>query len=206
MTTASESMRNHWWWRPGWESGRRFYTWHLTFDGQDDVHRLAAAYRDGLAGVGGLTLIPDRWLHLTMQGIGFVGEISDEQAQAVAQAASKNLRAVTTFDLQLGPAVLDPEAVLLDVEPDGPVRAVRDAIRSAIGDVLGEVPERADGFTPHVSVAYSASDGPAAPIAAALADLDVPQATARITAAELIVLHRDNQMYEWTTFARAPLG
>lgn len=201
-----EIMRNHWWWRPGWSVGKRFYTWHLTFEGQDDVHRLAAAYRDGLADVDGLTLIPDRWLHLTMQGVGFVEDVSDKTAHEVATAAGTRLRKVPAFDLTIGPGVLDPEAILLNVQPDNPVRAVRGAIRAGIADVLGEVPERADGFTPHVSVAYSAGDGPAAPIAAALDGLDVPPATARITSAELIVLHRDNLMYEWETFAQVPLG
>ena len=201
-----EIMRNHWWWRPGWDVGRRFYTWHLTFEGQDDVHRLAAEYRAGLASVGGLTLIPDQWLHLTMQGLGFAEDVSDKTAYEVGTAAGMRLQGVPAFDLTVGPAVLDPEAILLNVQPDGPVRAVRDAIRSAIGEVLGEVPEKADGFTPHVSVAYSAGDGPAAPIAAALAGLEVQPATARITSAQLIVLHRDNQMYEWETFAQAPLG
>lgn len=83
---------------------------------------------------------------------------------------------------------------------------VRDAIRAAIGDVLPEVPERAEGFRPHLSVAYSSSDGPAAPIHEALAAVTAPPAAARIRSAELIVLHRDNQMYEWAPFARVPLG
>ncbi|MDJ0345223.1 2'-5' RNA ligase family protein [Streptomyces sp. H10-C2] len=204
--TTPEIMRNHWWWRPGWEPGRRFYTWHLTFKGQDDVHRLAAAYRAGLAGVDGLTLIPDEWLHLTMQGINFVGEVDEQVVQQVVEAARVRLAAVPAFDVTIGPAILDPEAILLNVATDGPVRAVRDAIRAGIGDVLGEVPEKAGGFTPHVSVAYSAGDGPAAPIAAALDGLHVQPATARITSAELIVLHRDNYMYEWESFARVPLG
>ncbi|MFF7334962.1 hypothetical protein [Streptomyces sp. NPDC008150] len=42
-------------------------------------------------------------------------------------------------------------------------------VREAIGDVLHEVPEEPGGFTPHVSVAYSAGNSPAAPIAARLA-------------------------------------
>jgi 2'-5' RNA ligase len=95
--------------------------------------------------------------------------------------------------------------VLLHVHPDGPVRAVRNAIRDAIGDVLGETPEKAEGFTPHVSVAYIAGDGPAEPIAQILNSLDVTPARARISSAELIVIHRDNQMYEWETFANVPL-
>jgi len=206
MSTQPEPMRNHWWWRPGWSVGRRFYTWHLTFEGQDDVHRLAAEYRSALAPLGdALTLIPDRWLHLTMQGIGFVGETKEQDVRAIVDAAQTRLASIPAFDAQIGPAVLDPEAVLLHVHPDGPVRAVRNAIRDAIGDVLGETPEKAEGFTPHVSVAYIAGDGPAEPIAQILNSLDVTPARARISSAELIVIHRDNQMYEWETFANVPL-
>ncbi|MFD7282147.1 2'-5' RNA ligase family protein [Streptomyces sp. NPDC059862] len=207
MSTQSETMRNHWWWRPGWSLGRRFYTWHLTFEGQSDVHRLAAQYRTALAPLGGiLTPIPDQWLHLTMQGIGFVGDVKEQDVHAIVDAARPRLAAIPVFDLQIGPEVLDPEAVLLHVHPDAPVRAVRDAIRSAIGDVLDEVPEKAAGFTPHVSVAYSAADGPKEPIAQALAGVDLTPAQARIASAELIVIHRDNQMYEWEPFATAALG
>ncbi|WP_327398326.1 2'-5' RNA ligase family protein [Streptomyces phaeochromogenes] len=207
MTSQPDTMRNHWWWRPGWSVGRRFYTWHLTFEGKDDVHRLAAEYRSALAPLGdALTPIPDQWLHLTMQGIGFVGEAKETDVHAITDAARIRLAAIPAFDLQLGPAVLDPEAVLLHVEPDGPVRAVRGAVREAITDVLGEAPEKAEGFTPHVSVAYSAGDGPAESIAHVLAGLNVPRAAAHISTAELIVIHRDNQMYEWETFTNIPLG
>ncbi|MDQ0683657.1 2'-5' RNA ligase [Streptomyces achromogenes] len=207
MTTQPETMRNHWWWRPGWSVGRRFYTWHLTFEGQDDVHRLAAEYRSALAPLGdSLTPIPDEWLHLTMQGIGFVGETKEQDVHSIVDAAQTRLTAIPAFDALIGPAVLDPEAVLLHVHPDGPVRAVRNAIREAIGDVLGEVPEKATGFTPHVSVAYSAQDGAAQPIAQVLSGLNVTPAHARISTAELIVIHRDNKMYEWEPFATVPLG
>lgn len=207
MTTQPETMRNHWWWRPGWSVGRRFYTWHLTFEGQDDVHRLAAEYRSALAPLGPtLTPIPDKWLHLTMQGVGFVGETKEADVHVIAEAAGARLAAVPAFDLQVGPETLDPEAVLLHVHPDGPVRAVRDAIRAVIGEVVGEVPEKAEGFTPHVSVAYSTGDGPSSPVAEVLTGLNVTPATAHISSAELIVIHRDSQMYEWESFANVPLG
>ncbi|WP_246203803.1 2'-5' RNA ligase family protein [Streptomyces tailanensis] len=191
------------------ERRRRFYTWHLNFEGQEDVHRLAAEYRSALASLGEiLTPIPDRWLHLTMQGIGFVGEVEETDVRAVADAARRRLADVPAFGLRIGPEVIAPEAVLLHVHPDGPVREVRTAIRAAIGDVFGpgQVPETAEGFTPHVSVAYSAGDGPVEPIARALSGLKTAAAQARISTAELIVIHRDNQMYEWDTYATVPLG
>ncbi|MFE0357520.1 2'-5' RNA ligase family protein [Streptomyces nigra] len=207
MTTEPNGMRNHWWWRPGWNVGRRFYTWHLTFEGQQDVHRLAAEYRSALAPLEpALTLIPDQWLHLTMQGINFIDEIDETDVDAVVAAARPRLAAIPAFDAQFGPAIIDPEAVLLPAQPSEPVRAVRNAVRAAIADVLSDVPEQADGFRPHMSVAYSAADGPKAPIVEALAAFDAEPAHARITTAELIVIHRDNQMYEWEPYATVPLG
>lgn len=209
MSTHPESMRTHWWWRPGWREGRRFYTWHLTFDGQDDVHRLAADYRAALAPLGPdvLTLIPDQWLHLTMQGIGFVDEVPKATVDSIVAAARQHLAAVRAFDMTLGPdAVLDQEAVLLSAQPAEPVHEVRNAIRAAIGDIVEEVPEQANGFRPHVSVAYSAGDGPAEPVVQALDPTTFTPARLRITSAELIVLGRDNLMYEWTSYAAVPLG
>ncbi|MEU8267608.1 hypothetical protein AB0B89_10595 [Sphaerisporangium sp. NPDC049002] len=54
-----QQMTDHWWWRPGWSIGRRFYTWHVTFQHASDVRRLAHAYRQGLTGVDGLDLVPE---------------------------------------------------------------------------------------------------------------------------------------------------
>ncbi|MEV0696025.1 2'-5' RNA ligase family protein [Streptomyces sp. NPDC050388] len=205
--TPTMDMRNHWWWRPGWHSGRRFYTWHFTFDGQDELHRAAADYRAALTPLGpAFTLIPDQWLHLTMQGVAFVDEIAEADVRAIVDAARTRLAAVPAFDIQLGPAILDPEAVLLPVSPGDPVQDVRNAVRAAIGDVLKEVPEKADAFRLHVSVAYSAADGPAEPVAKALAAVADTSAPARIATADLIVIHRDNQRYEWETYASVPLG
>ncbi|MFE9608739.1 2'-5' RNA ligase family protein [Streptomyces sp. NPDC006012] len=207
MTTHPANMRDHWWWRPGWSVGRRFYTWHLTFEGQDDVQQLASEYRNALAPLGDvLTLIPDRWLHLTMQGIGFVGEVKEQDVRAIVDAARPRLGAVPAFDARIGPVVVDPEAVLLPVHPDDAVCAVRDAVRGAIGEVRGDIPEEAGGFRPHVSVAYSADYGPAQPIIQALDGVGVVLAQARVSKADLIVIHRDNHMYEWEPFATVHLG
>ncbi|WP_326811615.1 2'-5' RNA ligase family protein [Streptomyces scopuliridis] len=199
-------MRNHWWWRPGWNVGRRFYTWHLTFGGQKDVHRFAEQYRTALAGAEGLDLVPDQWLHLTMQGIGFIDEVNQADVDAIVEASRARLAAVPAFDITLSAPILDPEAVLVPVQPEQPVRAVRDAIRAAIGDVLPEVPEEAEGFRPHVSVGYSRSEDRADAIGQALDAADVQPAAARIESAELIVIHRDNRMYEWEPYARVELG
>ena len=197
-------MADHWWWRPGWRPGRRMYTFHFTFDGQAAVQALATRYRDRLAGLPNLVLVPDRWLHLTTQGLAFTDEITGSEVQAVVSAATDRVREFRPVRAVVGPARVTPEALLLDVTPAGDLADVRAAIRDAIAavrgrDKLGE----SDEWMPHVSVAYSSGTGSAEPYIKALTAEDT--AACLIDSVELIELNRDNRMYEWDTVARLPL-
>jgi 2'-5' RNA ligase len=205
---AFDRMRDHWYWRPGWRVGRSFYTWHLTFSSAADVHRLAGQYRAQLADLPGLDPIPDRWLHLTMQGVGFTDEVSPADAAKIAEAVQERCRALSPFPVTLGPPVIDPEVVRLKVSPAAPVAELRATIRAAIADVWGadNVPEQEAGFTPHVSVAYSNATGHAQPIFEAVAADQPAPATAQINEAQLIILNRDHREYQWTEFGAATLG
>ncbi|MFI6536652.1 2'-5' RNA ligase family protein [Nonomuraea sp. NPDC050547] len=202
---SQQRMADHWWWRPGWSVGRRFYTWHLTFQHAGNVHQLAETYRRALAGLPGLNLIPDRWLHLTMQGIGFTDEIPEDEVHAIVHAARERLAEVPAFDLTLDRPGITSEAIRWEAQPQEPAAAVRAAIRRAIADVWPTVPEPEDGFAAHVSIAYSNVQGPAQPIADALARVEAAPVTTRVETAELIVLGRDNRMYEWEPFGSVSL-
>lgn len=201
----SVGITNHWYWRPGWKVGRRFYTWHLTFQDRPELHALAARYREALEPVSTLDLVPDRWLHLTTQGVGFVDEVERGDVDAIVHAARKRLADVAPFTLEFAAPRVAGEGVLWSLDTAA-VSPVRDAIRAGIGDVWAEVPERAEGFAAHVSIAYANADSPAEPIAAMIADVTADPVTVPVTSAELIVLHRDHRMYEWETFAAVPLG
>jgi len=200
-----EQMRDHWWWRPGWHEGRRYYTWHITW-GQADVHRYVDEYQRALADVPGLDLVPPQWLHLTTQGIGFTDEITDGTIEQIEAAVRPRLAAIHAPGVLLEAPVVDPEAVLVPVQPADSIRQIRREIRAAIGDVLPVVPEDDDGFQPHISLAYSSSNGPAAPVTAALASARVAPARALVTHISLIRIHRDHRMYEWSPVAEVPLG
>jgi hypothetical protein len=176
------------------------YTWHFTFDGQPAVHDLAAAYQARLAGLPDLDMIPARWLHLTTQGVGFTDEVTDSETDALLAATEKRLKGFGSQRVTLGPAKVTPEAILLDVDPVAPLAAIRRELRGAIADVLGadRLPET-DEWTPHVSVAYSSGTDPTAAYVAALKDGGTAQTV--ISSVDLIVLGRDQRVYEWTTRA-----
>ncbi|MCA1672128.1 MAG: 2'-5' RNA ligase family protein, partial [Actinobacteria bacterium] len=86
------------------------------------------------------------------------------------------------------------------------VLALRAVIRAAIADVGPDrVPEEADGFRPHVSLAYSNTTGPAEPIVERLTARPVTSAEITVHTA-LIDLNRDRRAYEWVDVATADLG
>jgi 2'-5' RNA ligase len=177
------------------------YAWHFTFDAHPAVRDLAARYQARLAGLPGLDLVPVRWLHLTTQDVGFTDEVSDGDIETIIGAARQRLAGLSPTEVTLGPARVTAEGILLGVTPDGGLRAVRAGLRAAISDTWSphQVPD-AQEWTPHVSVAYSSTTAPAGPYAAALADC-ADSAQCLIGAVRLIVLGRDEHVYEWTTRA-----
>jgi 2'-5' RNA ligase len=200
-----QTLRDHWYWRPGWSPGRSFYTWHITFEGQPAMADLAQHYA-GVVQLGVYDPVPLRWLHLTMQGVGFTDEISTAQIDQVVAAANRRCAALSSFRVTIGPALFDPEALSLPVQPVEPLADLRTTVRAAIADVFGDAPEPEVGYRPHVSLGYTNTTGPAESVVDALADLPPRTAEVTVDAVSLIDLNRDQKMYEWSPVASVPLG
>jgi 2'-5' RNA ligase len=198
-------MRDHWWWRPGWAPGRRFWTFHVTWRDQPQVQELAAKARERLASTPGLDLVPGQWLHCTTQGVGFDGEVSAADLSAIAAAARTRLASVRPARVELTAPGAVAEGVACWVGLAGGLNPLRDALREAIGDVWGadRVPEDAQ-WSPHVSLAYANADGQPGPVDAVLEGLC--GVTAVVRSVELIRLGRDQHLYEWDSAEALPLG
>lgn len=200
-------VRNHWWWRPGWRVGRRFYALHITLEDQPDLHQLANEYRSALGNLDTVTLVPDRWLHMTMQGLGFTDEVPTETLNQVTEQVTEALTGLAPITVQFRDFVVGNEAIALPATPAAPIQQLRHIVRTAIGTVLGEdqVPEDPDRYRPHVSVAYLTAPGSSGPYVTALRKLNPQPVHVRINHVALIELHRDLKMYEWTSLAKIPI-
>jgi len=201
-------VRNHWYWRPGWHVGTRFYAWHITVADQPEVVALAGRYRAVLGREATLDVIPDQWLHVTMQGLAFVDQIDRGDLDAIVARASERCAALAPLPLRIGVPYVDPESVQIAVQPAEQVRNLRAVIRAAIADVWGDdrVPEPVAPYTPHLSLAYINADGPAEPLADVVAAGPEITATLTVDHCELIVLNRDHGMYVWEPYATVRLG
>lgn len=202
-------LGDHWWWRPGWRAGRRMWTWHVTFDGEDgaDLHALADAHAP-LLDVPGLDVVPVPWLHLTVQGVAFADEVDDDDVERVVAVARTRLAGLEPFGVELGPAVVHGGGVLLPASPAAPFEELLRELRAAVAKGLG--PERVEGdgagFRPHVSLAYSNRTWEASALVAQLRGVEPPSALVRVSEVQLIRLGRDEHVYRWDAAHRAPLG
>lgn len=195
----------HWWWRPGWHTGRRCWTVHITWRDQPAVQDHAHKARKRLRDIEGLDLIPGDWLHCTMQGIGFADEVTPEDLEQITDAVRTRLASVKPVLVTLGSPEPASEGVACWVGPAGALDPVRDAVRAGIGDVWGtaRVPETRE-WRAHVSIAYASTEMDSAPVAAALSGLG--HADAVVTEVQLLRLGRDRRLYEWDVATPLRLG
>lgn len=197
MTERTEAMISHWWWRPGWHVGRSFYTWHVTFDDNSAMARLASRYRLTLEQFPGLDVLRIGQLHLTIQGI--TDEVSDDDLSTIVAATEVELRAGAKRSVEAGPAHVDSETVQVALLPVLAVAEVRAALRRGIASAWGSdgVPESEEEFRPHVTLAYSNAENDRVGIARAVEQVDAAAERFRIDAVSLIRLNRDFGRYEW---------
>ena len=206
LNGAEPETADHWWWREGWGPGTRFVTWHSTFQQNAALHAHAAAYREVLVGFDQLDPVPDHGLHMTMQGVGFADEVPAAELAALIDAARKRLSTLRPIALRVDKPAFTPEAIRWDPAPVAPVAALRQALRDAINEIWGRVPEAEDGFIPHVTVAYGNRVASARPILAAIEESAIAPVVFTIETADLIVLNRDRHEYAWEYAAKVPLG
>lgn len=198
----STLLTSHWYWRPGWAPGRRYYTWHLTVGPQ--IGAAVGRWQQALARFPDLDVVPAEWLHLTVQGVGFADEVADGRVEDVAAAVRAELARVRPLDLVFDPPRVVGEGVTLDAAPREALEALRAGVRRGVAAACGAAPGEDGGFWPHVSLAYASGPARADEVAAALGPGEPVRA--RVDAVALIRLERAGRLYRWERVAQARLG
>jgi len=197
-------MSDHWWWRPGVRPGRRTYVWHILFDDQPAVRELARHCQERVGAISCLRPVPVEWLHMTALVAGFADEIEDARVQDMIEAVRERARPLSPVDVSVGRLLRShTEALVLGVNPEHGLDAVHTLLRDAAAATVDAEPP-AD-WTPHLAVAYSDSDAPAAPVFAAMRPPPEP-ARVRVGAVHLVSQERVGRAYVWERVATVELG
>jgi 2'-5' RNA ligase len=205
MGALPEQLADHWWQRPGSRPGRLQYHWHILFHEQPEVHELAASAQRKLAGLAGVDLVPLRWLHLTTFVLGFADQVPRQAVDSMVATAKQLLAETEPIAVALGRVFYHPEAVTLLVEPPEALEPVLSAVQLAAREAHCDGHAGTDPWRPHISIAYSDGNGPAAPAIEALG-LRVPPTEITIRSVSLVAQAQVGHSWQWRPIAEVPLG
>lgn len=204
-----DHLSNHWQ-RPGWAEGRHSYHWLLTFEHASDLQTLAARCQEPFRHLPHFDLVPLDALHLTIQRVAFTDELLASSLQTVVATVRQRCRDVAPFRLRIGWLAGSTGAVRFTALPVTPVVEVRamSAMPGPKVDTPGHIlPDAAEKFWPHVSIAYSNTTQPTAPVATQIEALrHLPPAEVLVTSVALVELWREGRVYLWEELERARLG
>jgi hypothetical protein len=106
------------------------------------------------------------------------------------------------FDAEFGELIVADEAIALPAAPAVAVRDLSAATRArSTGSSVRTGPGGSGPYRPHVSVAYLTANGSAAPYVNPVKAANPEPARVRISQVDLVEMHRDRWMYEWTIVA-----
>jgi 2'-5' RNA ligase len=207
MSGLPAEMIDRWKDRPELPPDQGLIYWHVLLGSDPDVVALARQAQRRLAPFSGLHMTPLKWLHMTMLIAGPASEISGEQIEQMADAASRRLADVQPITVTLGKVLYHPEAIMLAARPTEALRPVLDAVAAATEEVISRPgqPGNKMPWTPHVTIAYSTASQPTAPIIGALG-MRLPEQRVQISTISLVNQRGPERTWDWEPAADIRFG
>jgi hypothetical protein len=173
--------------------------WYLTFEGDTGLHDWVDRAQRRLRDLPMVDLVPNAWLHGTVDDVGFLDELAPETVERVGEAGEQALRGWTTPPLVLGPLQPMKDALVLHAEPVEELSELRRRLRAATVTVLGaEALPPLEVFEPHVSIAYVNHPTDDAPLLGRVADVRAERVAVAPPVVRLVSVTRRDRHYQWT--------
>ncbi|MFC4908913.1 2'-5' RNA ligase family protein [Actinomadura gamaensis] len=203
MSPLPSRMVDRWRVRGDQLPGEEVLYWHILLRDHPAVVALAERAQERLVPFAdGLHFTPLEWLHITTL---VVGRPPDDEAQLkmTADVARDLLERADPARVDVGRVLYHPEAIVLAVEPRDALARFRSAAQAATRavDVHGDVAP----WFPHVTVAYSTADQPAAPIISALGRR-LPSASLTLDTLQLVSQVGPERSWNWRVLGEIPTG
>lgn len=157
--------------RPGAPDFDDSVCWHLLLGDVEPAQAIAREGQQQLAGFPGLHLTPLRWLHATVLLAGRAADLTQADLDHMLRMAKLKLNGAAARTVTLGRVIYHSEGIVLPMSPAGVLAPIFEAAQAATLEVTGKPGiTSTDGpsWVPHVTLCYSVSQQPAAPVIAAL--------------------------------------
>ncbi|MFI6501035.1 2'-5' RNA ligase family protein [Nonomuraea typhae] len=185
--------------------GQGLLYWHVLLGDDPDAVAIVLDAHARLAGLPGLDLVPHRFIHLTVLIAGYSHEITGDQVYEMAVEAKRQLAEIEPVIVTLGRVLYHPEAVVLEARPGDRLLPLLRAAKTATRLVTGSEGYLAhDVWIPHVTIAYSSADGPAAPVISALGTR-LPEREVTIRSLSIVRQDGPETVWAWRPLAEVRL-
>jgi 2'-5' RNA ligase len=202
LTRLPSQMADRWQGRAEPSPGQDMLYWHILLGDSPQARELASIARQRLASFPGLHFTPKRWLHVTTLAVGLVEEFTEADIGNMVGRARGFLSGIPPVRIVLGKILYHPEAIALGIEPTGVLDPVRDAVHAA---VMNRQKKEHRSWVPHVTLAYSTTVQPAAPIIATLGR-KLPEHCISVDRVNLIIQEGAERLWHWRSVAEVSLG
>ncbi|MGW3228718.1 2'-5' RNA ligase family protein [Kitasatospora sp. NPDC001095] len=173
-----------------------------------EVRAYARAHHELLSEYAGrLGVIPEEWLHSTVQGIHH--PVDGEQMAALRSRLGEELAGMQPFRVQLGPTWPGVTAITVAVYPEDGMAALNERVRAAAERVPGiELRPRERRFWAHASIGYATDDFDGDRLNRSLRSLRPPRVDITVDRVHLVnqYQHPEKGYYTWDVVEEFPLG
>ena len=198
-----------------WPEASRWHVYVLPDLGTDTAfRRLVERSHTVLARHPALAVVPDAWLHATVQMVtGRAGaDVTEAQRAALVAGLHEQAGGLAPFTATGGSVQANQTGVVVDLDldlPGEPFAVLGERVRTAIRGVFGDEGVRYDPGTPHITLAYATGPADSGVMQSALRRTVRPsRAPLTVDAVWLldVVQDPDRSQYRWhEPIARIPL-
>lgn len=190
-----------------WKDGGPFPHVLVPLGEYEEFRAYARAHQELLSAYGGLGVIPEEWLHSTVQGVHHA--VDADRMNQLRGNLGDELAGMRPFRVQLGPVWPGITAVTVAVYPEDGMATLNSRARAAAEKVQGislRPPERR--FWAHASLAYARQDFPDRQLNRALRALRPPRVDVTVDRVHLVNQYQrpDRGYYTWDVVGEFPLG
>lgn len=191
-----------------WKDGGPFPHVLVLLSEYEEFRKYARAHHDLLAKYGDkLGVIPEPWLHSTVQGIHH--PLESGQMDQLRGTLRDELAGMQPFRVQLGPVWPGITAVTVAVYPEDGMTELNDRVRAAAEKVPGiTLRDRELRFWAHSSLAYAKANFPDRDLNRALRALRPPRVDITVDRVHLVnqYQHPDLGYYSWDVVEEVQIG
>jgi hypothetical protein len=185
--------------KPGAPDFDESVCWHLLLGDVEPAQAVAREGQQRLAGFTGLHMTPLRWLHATVLLAGRAADLTQTDLDQMVSTAKLKLSGTAPQKVTLGRVIYHAEGIVLPLSPASALLPIFEAAQAATYEVIGTpgvTSTPGPSWVPHVTLCYSTSQQPAAPIISALGKT-LPTREITIDKLSLVIQHGSALSWDW---------